>query len=174
MTSFAKTRAVVAAWVVPALLAAVPAHAGACWTERTTPAAQVRQLDVMLMVGSLRCRTGADDYRASYDSFLSRHRDHLGQANHALLDDMAQRMGALGAMEALDRASVRMANHYGVTGTYGCHELKLVTAALANGSDAEIDHAADVLVGPELEDGNCPVTLAAASAAAVVPAGARR
>ncbi|WP_179504590.1 MULTISPECIES: hypothetical protein [unclassified Sphingomonas] len=145
-----------------------PAHAGACWTERTMPAAGLRQLDVMLMVGSLQCRTGADDYRAEYDRFLSRHRAYLGGANHRILDEFSARLGPLAAMDALDHASVRMANHYGIRRTYGCHELKLVAAALANGPDEELDHAADVLVGPELEDGGCPGAGVAVAAAAPV------
>lgn len=149
-------------------LIAAPARGAACWTERTTPAAQLRQLDVMLMVGSLRCRAGADDYRAAYDRFLLRHRAYLGGANHRILDDFSARLGPLAAMDTLDHASVRMANHYGVRGTYGCHELNLVTAALANAPDEELDHAADVLIGPELEDGGCPGGTVAVAAATPV------
>jgi len=151
---------------------AAPAHAGACWTERTVAAAQLRQLDVMLMVGSLQCRTGADDYRADYDRFLLRHRDYLGTANHLILDDISGRVGPLAAMDALDHASVRMANHYGMHSTYGCHELKLVAISLANSADEELDHAADVMVGPELEDGGC-ASGAAIAGAGVVPVPAK-
>lgn len=148
---------------------AAPARGAACWTEQTMPAAQLRQLDVMLMVGSLQCRAGVDDYRAHYDRFLARHRDYLGIANHRILDAFAARVGPLAAIEALDRASVRMANHYGVRRTYGCHELKLVAIALSNGPDQQLDHAADVLVGPELEDGLCPADGMAVAAANALP-----
>jgi hypothetical protein len=78
------------------------------------------------------CRRGRLS-RAHYDRFLARHRDYLGIANHRILDAFAARVGPLAAIEALDRASVRMANHYGVRRTYGCHELKLVAIALSNG-----------------------------------------
>ena len=48
-----------------------------CWSAGLVQAARLRQLDVMLMVGSLRCRSGAQDYRAAYDRFLLRHRPLL-------------------------------------------------------------------------------------------------
>lgn len=141
-------------------IVAQPALAAPCWTSATIEPAKLRQLDVMLMVGSLRCRTGADDYRADYDRFLARHRTMLGRANQAILGVLRQRAGLIGALEALDEASVGMANRYGERGTFGCADLRAVTAALADSDGAELPHAAEVLVGADVRADACAAQVA--------------
>lgn len=144
-------------------IAATPAAAGPlCWNARTIEAAKLRQLDVMLMVGSLRCRKGPSDYRAAYDGFLQQHRAMLGHANFAILSELRGGLGAAGAAEALDKASVRMANHYGQNAAIGCAELGQVTAALARSSGEALPHAAHVLVGKDAVLPSCAVQVAAA------------
>ena len=133
-----------------------------CWNAKTIEAAKLRQLDVMLMVGSLRCRNGPSDYRAAYDGFLSQHRAMLGHANFEILSEMRGVLGAAGAADALDKASVRMANRYGESSALGCSDLGLVTDALARSSGDALPRAAQLLVGKEVVLASCAVQMAAA------------
>lgn len=120
----------------------------------------------MLMVGSLRCRNTAHDYRAAYDRFLLRHRPVLGKANLAILSELRMRLGTAGAAETLDRVSVRMANRYGEERGYGCADLREVTSALADRESDALIEAAEVLVGEDVAFDACPVQVAAAGAPA--------
>ncbi len=145
-------------------VAGTPALAAqSCWSAQLVQAAKLRQLDVMLMVGSLRCRSGAQDYRAAYDRFLLRHRPLLGKVNQQILGEMRAKLGSVGALDALDRASVRMANHYGEQAAYGCRDLGEVTAALADSGPDALPKAADVLIGEDVALDSCPVLVAAAA-----------
>lgn len=137
--------------------------APACWSANLVSAAKLRQLDVMLMVGSLRCRSTAQDYRAAYDRFLLRHRPQLGKANMAILGEMRTRLGSVAALQTLDQASVRMANRYGEQAGYGCADLGEVTAALADSGDEALPKAADMLVGDDVALEACPVQVAIAT-----------
>ena len=159
--AFARIATCLVSTVAVGAMALAPAQAAECWSTSTVAAAKVRQLDVMLMVGSLRCRAGADDFRIDYDSFLTHHHDMLGVANRTILSDLGQSLGPVGALAALDQASVRMANHYGDSAQFGCHELKMVAAALAQGPDSDIPHAADVLVGQDVIEAACDVRVVA-------------
>jgi hypothetical protein len=144
-------------------MASAPAVAApGCWSAELVEAAKLRQLDVLLMVGSLRCRTGAQDYRAAYDRFLLRHRPLLGKVNQAILAEMRTKLGSIGALEALDQASVRMANQYGEQASYGCGDLGEVTAALAQSGPEALPRAAEVLVGDDVALEGCPVQVAVA------------
>ncbi|MFM9935144.1 MAG: S-adenosyl-L-homocysteine hydrolase [Novosphingobium sp.] len=146
------------------IMASTPALAApSCWSTELVQAAKLRQLDVLLMVGSLRCRSGAQDYRAAYDQFLMRHRPMLGKVNQGILNEMRAKLGPIGALEALDQASVRMANHYGEQAAFGCGDLGQVTAALAQSGDDALAAAADVLVGGDVALEGCPVTVAVAT-----------
>ena len=143
--------------------AAAPALAApACWSGTLVNAAKLRQLDVMLMVGSLRCRGTAQDYRAAYDRFLLRHRPALGKANMMILGEMRAQVGSVAALRTLDEASVRMANRYGEQTGYGCADLGEVTSALADSGDDALPNAADMLVGEDVALAACPVQIAAA------------
>jgi hypothetical protein len=133
-----------------------------CWSADLVRAAKLRQLDVMLMVGSLRCRTSGQDYRAAYDRFLLRHRPMLSKANMAILGEMRTRLGSVGALETLDKASVRMANRYGEQAGYGCADLGEVTAALADSGGEALPNAAEMLVGEDVALEACPVQVAVA------------
>jgi hypothetical protein len=144
-------------------IAATPSAAEPlCWNAKTIEAAKLRQLDVMLLVGSLRCRKGPSDYRAAYDGFLLQHRAMLGRANLEILSEMRGALGAAGAADALDRASVRMANHYGETSAVGCAELGQVAAALARSSAEALPRAAQVLIGKDAVLASCGVQVAVA------------
>lgn len=76
-------------------------------------AEQVRKLEIMLMVSSLRCRTGQGDFQPEYRAFSTRHAPTLKAASQKLRADLAKRHGEKGAKRALDKISVSMANRYG-------------------------------------------------------------
>lgn len=146
--------------------AAPASGASACWSADLVRAARLRQLDVMLMVGSLRCRTTAQDYRTAYDRFLVRHRPMLSKANFAMLGEMRLKLGSVGASDTLDRASVRMANQYGQQAGYSCAELGEVASALAKGGPEALTNAAEVLIGEDVALVPCPVQVATAGSPA--------
>jgi hypothetical protein len=113
------------------VLATTPAaHAAA---HGHAAAEMVRKLDIMLMVSSLRCRKTSDSFQAEYQNFSARHLHELNAASDELKSDLAQRYGQKGAVRALDRMSVRMANQYGQGHPWlDCHQLKKVTGDLAD------------------------------------------
>ena len=135
-----------AALAALALVSAPPALANPA-TER---AELVRRLDIMLMVTGLRCRTGADDFRAEYGRLTTRHLGELNAAAAQMRTDLARRLGPTGAERALDRLSVTMANAYGQGHPWlGCAELKQAVAGLANMQGADLLHeAAGQLLAP--------------------------
>lgn len=116
-----------AALAAGAMLSAMPA-AGQTEVEAST---QLRRLDMMLMVTSLRCRFGADNFQASYEAFKRRHAATLRTAAEQSLSDMTRRMGRNGAIQAFDRLSTGMANSYGLGHpTMDCAQLKQAAANL--------------------------------------------
>lgn len=121
---FAVAAAALAALATPAAARADVGHAEA-----------VRKLDIMLMVTSLRCRTGADNFQADYQRFSAANLTALNAASRALQADLL-RQGNTGK-RALDKISVGMANEYGNGHPWlGCGELKRITQDLATGKGA--------------------------------------
>ncbi|MBX7534529.1 S-adenosyl-L-homocysteine hydrolase [Qipengyuania sp. GH1] len=116
---------------------------------------QVRRLDIMLMVTSLRCRMGADDFQPHYRKFSATHITALNSAARRLEGGLVAAHGKKGAKRALDRISVGMANEYGQGHPWlGCAELKEITEDLSKNSDpAVLAQAADELLGPAPRSG---------------------
>ena len=95
-------------------------------------AESIRTLDMMLMATSLRCRKGADDFRAEYDTFSRLNKLHLTHANTTMRRSLNSRYGVRGATRELDRRSVKMANRFGNGHPWmDCGELKEVAGELA-------------------------------------------
>ena len=95
-------------------------------------ASQLRRLDIMLMVSSLRCRFGADNFQPDYARFSANHNPLMQEAFRTLQADYVARMGTARAKKALDTVSVGMANQYGQGHPWlGCAELKSMTQELA-------------------------------------------
>ena len=108
-----------------------PAHASAA-----SDAAQLRKLDIMLMVSSLRCRFGPDNFQADYERFSTNQHAMMQNAFDVLQADYTARMGAAGAKKTLDTISVGMANHYGQGHPWlGCGDLKAMTRDLSTSAD---------------------------------------
>ena len=143
---------------VAAGLAAVSLLAGNPAAARgdTASAEKLRRLDIMLMVTSLRCRFGADDFQADYQRFSARHLGELNAAGSELRADLSARYGAAGANKELDRMSVRMANEYGLGHPWlDCAGLKQAARNLA----AEQDSVALAAAADSLLDRNPPATI---------------
>ncbi|HYZ47984.1 MAG TPA: hypothetical protein VE567_03730, partial [Sphingomonas sp.] len=93
-----------AALAAAALLAG-SAQAG-CWTDAAYKAAQVRELDTMLMVQALRCRKTAASFVGEYNRFVEVSRPALIQAN-------AELKTHFGGLNAYDNYMTTVANRYG-------------------------------------------------------------
>jgi hypothetical protein len=132
MKSFARLAAVAAALSALAVVPQ-PAFAGSAHE-----ASQLRRLDIMLMVSSLRCRFGADNFQPDYARFSANQNPVMQDAFRTLQGDYVARMGAARAKKALDTVSVGMANQYGQGHPWlGCGELKAMTRELAATHDRE-------------------------------------
>ena len=111
---------------------------------------KLRRLDIMLMVSSLRCRFGPDDFRPDYNRFAANHLATMNAAGKSLQNDLSRRHGSAAAKKALDRMSVGMANTYGQGHPWlGCGQLKAVARELADAPDRLVLlAAADALLSP--------------------------
>ena len=122
-----------------------PVSAGAVSPQQ---AEQIRKLDIMLMVTSLRCRMGRDDFQPQYRKFSANHLGTLNGAAKTLEQGLVKRHGSKGAKRALDRISVGMANQYGQGHPWlDCAALKDITSDLASTKNpGDLNIAADELL----------------------------
>ena len=126
-----------------AALAAIAVCAGpaqaACWSDAAYRAAQLRELDIMLMVEALRCRKTSANFVEAYNSFVVASRPALLNANAALKSHFAQQVGERGALNAYDNYMTTVANRYGAgTEGLGCEDMaSIVQAALGAGGAAD-------------------------------------
>lgn len=136
---------IVAATVAAGLLCT--GHGAQAGTGPQT-AEQLRRLDIMLMVTSLRCRKGPDDFQPDYNRFSAAHLQTMNAASRQLKSGMEKQLGTKGAARRLDQISVGMANDYGNGHPWlGCAELKQVTQELAGEKDVvRLSTAADELL----------------------------
>lgn len=129
-----------------AVLVAAPVRAEA----PAVAAEKVLRLDMMLMATSLRCRAGADDFRADYARFGERHRADITQARARLLTDLSERFGSDDPEVALDRVKTAAANRYGLGHAWlTCANLRQVTRGLAElrGGEVLVEAADQLLAG---------------------------
>ena len=126
-----------------AALAAIAMCAGsanaACWSDTAYKAAQLRELDTMLMVEALRCRKTSANFVEAYNRFVVASRPALLKANAALKGHFAQQVGERGALNAYDNYMTTVANRYGAgTEGLGCEDMaSIVEAALGAAGGAE-------------------------------------
>ena len=133
------TKKALAAAVATAMCAG--SASAACWSDAAYKAAQLRELDTMLMVEALRCRKTSANFVETYNSFVVASRPALLKANATLKTHFTSEVGAKGALNAYDNYMTTVANRYGA-GTEGlaCEDMSsIVEAALAaGGADAAL------------------------------------
>ena len=143
-----------------------------CWSEREVAAAQVREMQTMLMVAALRCRAVNIDISADYNGFVATQRAALERANLVI----KQHFAAVGGQQAdYDRFATSLANGFGdgQTNESSCAE----AAALAHDGAAATADAVEALamarVFPTaLPDGRCAVPAGGVTLAVAGPAAA--
>ncbi|WP_284125185.1 S-adenosyl-L-homocysteine hydrolase [Parerythrobacter aestuarii] len=122
-----------AALALAAIAASLPLAAPAQAQFSSGDAEAIRKLDIMLMVSSLRCRFGEDNFQADYARFSAKHLPALNAAYQSLHGDLARQYGAKRAKLMLDKISVSMANRYGQGHPWlDCAALKTTTRELAD------------------------------------------
>jgi hypothetical protein len=102
-----------AAAALAAMASAVPAQAQAqarCWADREVAAAQVRDMQTLLMVAALRCRAAHIDISADYDGFVTAQKAAIDQADLVIKQHFAQ---AGGAQADYDHFATSLANGFG-------------------------------------------------------------
>ncbi|NNM77606.1 hypothetical protein HJG53_11865 [Sphingomonas sp. ID1715] len=160
------TKAVAAA--VAAALCAGSATA-ACWTDAAYAAAQVRELDTMLMVQALRCRKTNANFVEGYNRFVVASRPALLKANATLKGHFAEEFGERGALNAYDNYMTTVANRYGAgTVDMDCEDAAALVemAAAAKGNAASLQEVAEIAqMTPNLQGRRClgggsPLTIA--------------
>ena len=121
-------------------VAAILGACGLLWAPMPVCAAEgdfsnaekLHQLNIMLMVSSLRCRHLGTDFIAEYDNFSHANAKELGSARLTLEASYAGRFGSNAGRYAVDRLSTRIANTYGEGHPIlDCAELGEATRALA-------------------------------------------
>lgn len=134
----------------------------ACWSDAAVSAAKIRDLETMLMVSALRCRTADNAMLHRYNGFVQRSRPALAAVNQTLRTQFAGE----GGLNAYDRFVTAIANRYGagVEGL-GCDDMtSILSAAEAeDGSLAGLARlAAAAGVEPRLNGERCTKTVTAA------------
>ncbi len=148
-------------------IGAAPASANPASLE----AESIRKLNIMLMVTSLRCRTGVHDFQAEYRRFSATHLSNLNAAGKTMRGAMHARYGVRGSKRALDKVSVQMANAYGDGHPWmDCEQLKKVTHDLSlNGDRTRLSAAARELLSATPAPGSFLVSSEAAAHAPAQP-----
>lgn len=115
-----------------AACAAIAAPSLAQANTAASQAEELRSLNIMLMVTSLRCRNTEHDFRDEYYQFNAAHKTRINGARQSMQRQMAARYGNRGSKRALDRHDVQIANAYGTGHPWlSCAELKQTTRELS-------------------------------------------
>ncbi|MET0271111.1 MAG: hypothetical protein ABW173_11860 [Sphingomonas sp.] len=150
------------------LAAATPAAAG-CWTAPEREAAQIRELQTMLMVAALRCHAVGIEITGDYNGFVRASRPAIEAANLRIKTHFA----ADGGTQAdYDRFTTALANAYGdaQTDAATCAEAVEIARAGAAPAAALAHLAANRLFPRALPGDTCAASPAVASPAPATPA----
>ena len=134
-----KSKSFVSAIVGVTLALGSPAAANPAWSGDARSAEQLRELDIMLMVTSLRCRRSSNDFTADYDDFAHNHRQTMNAAAGQLRDTYASGRSRRAQNRTIDTLSTTMANRYGLGHPWlDCAELRSVVRTLADERDVGV------------------------------------
>jgi hypothetical protein len=155
-------KAMIASAAMLGVLAA-PAQA-ACWDERETEAALVRDLQTTLMVAALRCRVVGQDMLADYNAFVTTSRATLASMNDRLKQRFNRAHGAAEGQRQYDRFTTSLANAHGASKA-DCGEMASLAreARMQRGSTEGLRLLAEREgLDPALAGGICPMVVASA------------
>lgn len=159
-----------AALALAATGAAVPMQAQAhCWTAREASAAQLREMQTMLMVAALRCRAARMDITADYDDFVASQRETLAHANIVIKQHFADEGGN---QADYDRFATSLANDFGddQTSEGSCADAAMLAHDGSMVSPAALEPLAAARLFPvALPGGYCSTRPAPVTMAAVLP-----
>jgi len=137
----------------------------ACWNAESVQAAKIMNLNNMMMVSALRCRKGSDNFLPQYNQFVKNNRALMGGQHAAAKRHFVTKHGKKGAVNALDRFNISLANKYGAGhATMNCKDLKVLAQSMSGKQTlAGLTRLADNNAGlPLLSGGQCNSRIASA------------
>lgn len=127
---------------------ATPAAAQNCWNGAAVKAAKVRDLQTLLMVGALQCRSTQYDVLGHYNRFVKAHRTTISAHNDVLKTHFVR----AGKARDYDRFTTAMANGHsaGAANPEFCKETAALAEQVAGLGSTEIEAIADrMFVSPK-------------------------
>lgn len=127
------------------LAIATPSAAQNCWNGAAVKAAKVRDLQTILMVGALQCRSSNYDVLGPYNKFVRTHRAAITAHNDVLKSHFVRTGNARG----YDRFTTALANGRSAdtVDPNFCKETAALARELADAKPAEVDAMAERLIG---------------------------
>lgn len=128
---------------------AMPASAQrSCWSPQQVKAAKVRDLQTLLMVGALQCRTSGHDVLKGYNRFVVNSRSVIQGHNDVLRARFVSVHGTREGQRAYDRFTTALANdHAANTGASDfCPSMVALADQAASSSRVELEALADRLI----------------------------
>lgn len=108
----------VLAFVAACGVVASPLEA-ACWNKDEVSAANIRELQSMLMVTALRCQVAGHGMMGEYNAFVIANRGALGAMNDRLKAHFIHAAGPVAGQRAYDSFTTSMANEFGSAASDG-------------------------------------------------------
>jgi hypothetical protein len=123
------------------LCLATPSAAQSCWNGAEIKAAKVRDLQTLLMVGALQCRSSKYDVLADYNKFVRAHRATISAHNDVLKTHFKQ----AGNQRDYDKFTTALANNrsIGASAPGFCKETAALAAKLAKANRTEVEEIAE-------------------------------
>ena len=163
-----------AAAAVALVASAMPATA-ACWNREETSAANVRDLQSLLMVATLRCRAAGMDITADYNGFVAANRQVIQRQNERIKAHFIRASGPVAGQRAYDAFATHLANIYGGGDSSAevCQNMASVAregALMANSEEGLLLLASRQGIATALPEGMCQRPAIAYGEAATVTA----
>lgn len=109
-----------------------------CWQPYEVEAARVRDFQIMLMLGSLKCRATNGDMQAKYDQFYAKS-GNLDKYNNALKLRFMRENGIAGGQDAYNDFITRLANsHADMQSASFCQMADTLLGLATNANESEI------------------------------------
>jgi hypothetical protein len=151
--------AVLALALSAALTAAAPVMAQEqCWNARTLRAAKVRDLQTLMMVGALQCRTSHPEVLTRYNEVVRTHRAALVAHNDVLKAHFVAGDGVAVGQRAYDRFTTMLANGHAAnaSGPGFCDAVHGLAAEAGRASPADLERLAETMMVATRVGERCP------------------